>query len=608
MSGPNSESGPNFMSMPDRSGSVGEDRGKSLRRAAYVLLALTSIAHMTGRVCRVRAVHLERQVVVVDQRAERDGQPKTQSQLVASPLLSANDRSRWSTIRALVDHGTFAIDQVVLAPDTRRRDPSWYTIDMVRHRGHDAKEHYYSSKPPLLPTLIAGMYWIVKQLTGAGLETHTFYVVRLLLILVNVVPLALYFWLLGKLVERYGTSDGGRMFVMAAATWGTFLTTFAVTLNNHLTAAICLLVAVHAALPIWTGQSKAWWRFGVAGLFAAFTAANELPATSFLVLLGAALLWKNPLRALGGFAPVAAIVVVALLGTNYYAHQSWRLPYMHRSDGPVVAELDARQAESIVWKAGNAPPPIRAALNRQGFDISDQALLVASETAAPTDPAPTDPAPTEDSVVSKVTGATRPSDNAPRRWVLWDRDGHDRFAVCLERGAVRIKSWDNWYEYRGSYWTGKRKEGVDRGEPSRGVYAWHMLLGHHGFFSLTPIWLIGALGLGLCLTKRDDSLRSVALMVLILTLVCVVFYVARPLKDRNYGGVATGFRWLFWLIPIWLLVTIRGADWMWRRRWRVAIGAAALAVSVFSAAYGSQNPWTQPWLFDYWSQLDWIAY
>ena len=46
--------------------------------------------------------------------------------------------------------------------------------------------------------------------------------------------LVIYFGLLARLVERFGTTDWGRIFVMAAAVFGTFLTTFAVTINNHL--------------------------------------------------------------------------------------------------------------------------------------------------------------------------------------------------------------------------------------------------------------------------------------------------------------------------------------------------------------------------------------
>ena len=41
---------------------------------------------------------------------------------------------------------------------------------------------------------------------------------------------------IGFLAERFGTSDWGRLFMMGSATLGTFLTTFAVTINNHIAA------------------------------------------------------------------------------------------------------------------------------------------------------------------------------------------------------------------------------------------------------------------------------------------------------------------------------------------------------------------------------------
>ena len=116
-----------------------------------------------------------------------------------------------------VPDAPYAIDKVI-------QEPNWDTIDMVKHNGH-----LYSSKPPLYPTLLAGMYWVIFHLTGMSLGTHPFVVGRIMLILVNVLPLAVSFVLLAKLVERFGTTDWGRLFVMAAATFGTFLTTFAVT-------------------------------------------------------------------------------------------------------------------------------------------------------------------------------------------------------------------------------------------------------------------------------------------------------------------------------------------------------------------------------------------
>ena len=42
------------------------------------------------------------------------------------------------------------------------QQPNWDTIDMVKHDGH-----LYSSKPPLLPTLMAGEYWLIYRLAGS---------------------------------------------------------------------------------------------------------------------------------------------------------------------------------------------------------------------------------------------------------------------------------------------------------------------------------------------------------------------------------------------------------------------------------------------------------
>ena len=267
------------------------------------------------------------------------------SPLRGSPMLSANDRSRWATVRALVEYGTYAIDDVIFTArpySLHNRDREWYTIDMVRHLGPDGQEHYYSSKPPLLATLLAGEYWLFQRSTGATLAEQPFYVIRTLLVINNVLPLALYFALVARLIERYGRTDWGRLFVMAAAVYGTFLTTFAVTLNNHLPAAISLTLAVTAALAIWNQDRPRLALFAMAGGFAAFTVANELPALSFAALLGAVLLWKSPRRTLLAFVPAALLVVVAACLTNYLAHHSWAPPYAHRGNGALLATVPGK--------------------------------------------------------------------------------------------------------------------------------------------------------------------------------------------------------------------------------------------------------------------------
>jgi len=72
--------------------------------------------------------------------------------LKARPLRSANDRSRWCTVWSLAERGTYRIDEI-------DADPRWRTIDKVRYqRPGDSEPHYYSTKPPLLPTLVTGVY------------------------------------------------------------------------------------------------------------------------------------------------------------------------------------------------------------------------------------------------------------------------------------------------------------------------------------------------------------------------------------------------------------------------------------------------------------------
>jgi uncharacterized membrane protein YozB (DUF420 family) len=89
--------------------------------------------------------------------------------------------------------------------------------------------------------------------------------------------------------------------------------------------------------------------------------------------------------------------------------------------------------------------------------------------------------------------------------------------------------------------------------------------------------------------------RAVAAAILLCTVVCLVFYVARPLEDRNYGGTATGFRWALWFAPLWLYAMLPAADALAATRPRRVLAAVLLAISVASASYPTWNPWSLPW-------------
>ena len=84
--------------------------------------------------------------------------------------LEANDISRWCTVWSLVERRTYAIDDCpwqsrtqdkVFKPDPFRAAPPGTTQRVM---------HFYSSKPPLLPTLIAGLVYPFRVATGVPLD------------------------------------------------------------------------------------------------------------------------------------------------------------------------------------------------------------------------------------------------------------------------------------------------------------------------------------------------------------------------------------------------------------------------------------------------------
>ena len=85
---------------------------------------------------------------------------------------------------------------------------------------------------------------------------------------------------------------------------------------------------------------------------------------------------------------------------------------------------------------------------------------------------------------------------------------------------------------------------------------------------------------------------------------------------------------MYWFIPLWLLLMLPamdalamssegatnlegdrlGADSRRRtmQKWARGITLGLLAWSIFSASYPTANPWTHPWIYQYWQHLGWI--
>jgi hypothetical protein len=235
----------------------------------------------------------------------------TAAVLQAEPLQSANDRSRWATVWSLVERGTWQIDEI----DSQ---PGWTTIDKVRHRQSDSEPwHFYSSKPPFLSLLAAGLYAAERATLGWGLLAHTATVTRLLLLLINVLPFAAALLSLAATLRNLQVSPAVRGLILTAAGFGSMLNPYLVTLNNHTPAAASAMLAIAAAVDL--RQKASAGSFVRLGFFAAMTACFELPAAQLGVAAFVLALSTCRRRVWTRFLPAAAIPLLVFVGSNWSA-------------------------------------------------------------------------------------------------------------------------------------------------------------------------------------------------------------------------------------------------------------------------------------------------
>jgi hypothetical protein len=449
----------------------------------------------------------------------------------------------------------YAIDKVQM-------EKGFDTIDMVQHSLSEApySSHLYSSKPPLLPTVMAIPYAIIyhgsnlfttKETIGhlrddssdnrigidmtdpaivpeslninfprdesedyivdnrnVVLENSTrlslsdreerYFIVRVMLVLINLIPIVFCWVLFSRLIDWFRANDWARIFCVGFMCFGTFLSTFIVTLNNHIPAMICVTISGYAVVRIFFDGETRLRYFALAGFFGTFAFACDLPAIMFGFLIGLLLLIRFPSKTLIGFVPMSVIVFIGFFATNYIAFQEIRPAYSNK--------------EWYFFEYSRSPNP----------------------------------------------------------------------------NAEKIPSY--WYN----------PQGVDKGEESRAVYFVQATVGHHGLFSLTPVWLLSFAGIFVWLFKRDDvRLRIAALLILTISVVVISFYLLMMGQNqRSYGGVSSALRWLFWLIPLWIVPLVSVVDKLANYKTGRGFCLILLLISVFSASYPIWNPWTHPWIYN----------
>jgi len=498
------------------------DPSADLRRSAYLLLIAVSVAIAAAKVVGAENVFEPSRYaspIPGGYGLEPDRKwPATRPD--PTMMMSSNDRSRWATVRALVDDGTYSIGRRVYpdASDPNQFKPegivaeeAYKSLDIVlrpltdeeKAKGGPITKEFYSSKPPLFATMLAGEYWVLKQAFGWSIVAERWPVMVTILLTVNVLPFAIYLVLLSRLIELTGKTDFGRLLAFTTAGVGTFLTTFSGTLNNHLPAAFCVLFAAYPLLMAMAERREITpCGYLASGFFAGLAATFELPSAAFLAGVGVPLLIARPKRTLLLFVPAALVPIVGLFACNF------------------------------------------AALG--------QLMPAYGEFGGP------------------------------------------------------------WYDFVGSHWAKRgtpAAKGIDFNNEPTTVYAFHLLFGHHGWFGLTPVWLIGLAGLVMLGVRCAEDVQRLfrrspgavwspalfSAMTLAVSLAVFAFYLSRT-QSYNYGGNTSGPRWLFWLIPLWVLAVPTGADRLTCCRAGRVFAAVLLGASVLSVFYPGWNPWRPPWI------------
>lgn len=433
--------------------------------------------------------------------------------------LEANDISRWCTVWSLLERGSYEIDDCPWQAKTQDKVRKPAVFD----KGNpDAPKHYYSSKPALLPTLVAGLLYPARKLSGVPLDAevlqprsprpdrpnqttepvrwpvYVFYL-KPTVVALNVVPYLAFLILFARLLDRIVANDWAWFAGLVSAAWGTQLIIFNSTLNNHSVAAYSAFFAVYALMRIWEAPPPLayaeedvppprtpYGAYAAAGFWGAFAACNELPAAAFGILLFLCVLARSRRATLLAFVPAAAIPCIAFLATLYLSTGGFK-PFYSEFGGPA-------------------------------------------------------------------------------------------------------------YNYEGSYWvTPLEMDWFDLHKEPWYVYLFHLTLGHHGMFSLTPIFLLAIPPMIRGLFGADRRIAGVARLTFVLTVGLIAFYVV---KTHNYGGSTQGPRWLFWIYPFWLILVAPGFESGGRHRGMRWFGVLCLAFSALTVGYGLRMPWSHPWIVD----------
>lgn len=257
---------------------------------------------------------------------------------------SQNVASRVAAVESLAHRREFYLDNGPYFRLVERGGQKQYLLnDMVYNR---RDEHFYSSKPPVLTLVLAGMVAALEavggrfEFTGTGLAFPLFLMTWLV---VGVASAAAFYAFRRKAGERLGPLEADLAVILALG--GTLFLSYSGTLNNHTVAAALVLLAFFLLGMAEGGAGVSGGRAAVAGFFMGMaTVVDVAPGFVFSIVFGLYVLlhvrsWRTVLLfGLGSVPPLAAhcwveysiwgtiLPVQMIQGAGKFEHSYWMAP------------------------------------------------------------------------------------------------------------------------------------------------------------------------------------------------------------------------------------------------------------------------------------------
>lgn len=212
---------------------------------------------------------------------------------------SWNDQSRFATIEALVENPDsmprFAIDYTTYG---------WWTGDKIFD-----DEHFYSTKPPVLSVLGAGIYyflhdWFQMDYSNPAHEKTIYFIITFLLIgLPTAAALALFF----DLMRRMGLKKKHAIFLTLSVGIGSLMLPYSLVFNNHTLAGAAIFVSFYFLYKAIEHNGSRGWNLFFSGLLSGFALTVDIAgagpfAAAFMVYtltMGINRRWHRHVRLFG---------------------------------------------------------------------------------------------------------------------------------------------------------------------------------------------------------------------------------------------------------------------------------------------------------------------